>query len=599
MRAPLPWKWSSRLPPCCPASPFESSSPPVATPTTPTMGIAGKRMRSVILISPSRTSKIFVTGFSTKSISWPKPGMSVATPHSTGRTSRISATSESPGSAPRTATGPVALLIRERSISVTRSSSLWICPVKQSFVSKVTTSPGSTSSTGWRSGPNDQTTSLSATRCCITGLRVVLDVHVLHVGDLVRPCEGQEDRQHNTEAEPPDVHPVAVLLGIDRRVLPELVVEREEEEDDAANRQDDMQQHIGVRSPRAEGVDHRAHRDEHVDDDHGRHRHRGDREEAVQRSPLPAEEQGEPQGEDAHADDRVRRCLDPRMDVPERPRRELVPREGVEDARRRVDAGVRVRSDRVDDREEDEDPAAGPEHLPEGAPRVGVGRRLVDEVVEACSEDPRVRAEDIKEPDQHRGSHHRDRHGPAWLLRLLAERRRSLEPDEGEDREHHPLEDAAPLVGGVMWVEGLEVQPARIREDHPEGEGAEDRDLERSQDDAGRGRDADVAIREQEDEHRHDHDPDPPLAGVVPADLVLEDVAHGPAELEVEEWGDERLEEDEEPRDEEAGPRPERARGVRVHPACGREALGELPDRGRGADTCDQRKPDRQRQRLL
>ena len=39
--------------------------------------------------------------------------MSVATPHSTGRTSRISATSESPGSAPRTATGPVALLIRD------------------------------------------------------------------------------------------------------------------------------------------------------------------------------------------------------------------------------------------------------------------------------------------------------------------------------------------------------------------------------------------------------------------------------------------------------------------------------------------------------
>ena len=84
--------------------------------------------------------------------------MSVATPHSIGRTSRISAISESPGSAPLTATGPVALLIRERSISVTRSSSLRIWPVKQSFVSKVTTSPGSTSSLCWRSGPNDQIT---------------------------------------------------------------------------------------------------------------------------------------------------------------------------------------------------------------------------------------------------------------------------------------------------------------------------------------------------------------------------------------------------------------------------------------------------------
>src|SRR5256714_7423282 len=219
--------------------------------------------------------------------------MSVATPHSIGRTSRISATSESPGSAPLTATGPVALLIRERSISVTRSSSLRIWPVKQSFVSKVTTSPGSTSSTGWRSGPNDQTTSLRGTRCCITGLRVVLNVHVLHVDDLVRPCQGQEDRQHNPEADPPDVHPVAVLLGINRRGLPEMVVEREEEEDDAANRQDDVQQHVEVLSPRAEVVDHRAHRDEHGDEEHRRHRHRGDREEAVQPAPPPAEQQGE------------------------------------------------------------------------------------------------------------------------------------------------------------------------------------------------------------------------------------------------------------------------------------------------------------------
>src|SRR5581483_6080557 len=52
----------------------------------------------------------FVSGFCTCSISCPNPGISVATPHSIGRTSRISATSESPGAAPRTATGPVARL---------------------------------------------------------------------------------------------------------------------------------------------------------------------------------------------------------------------------------------------------------------------------------------------------------------------------------------------------------------------------------------------------------------------------------------------------------------------------------------------------------
>ena len=101
---------------------------------------------------PSRTSNRRVSGACTRWSSCPKPGISVATPHSTGRTSRISATSESPGSAPRTATGPVALLIRPRSISVTRSSSLRIWPEKQSFVSNVTTSPGSTSSTGSQVG---------------------------------------------------------------------------------------------------------------------------------------------------------------------------------------------------------------------------------------------------------------------------------------------------------------------------------------------------------------------------------------------------------------------------------------------------------------
>jgi hypothetical protein len=46
-----------------------------------------------------------------------------------------------------------------KSISVTRSDSLWIWPVKQSFVSSVTTEPGSTSSTASMSGSNAQTTS--------------------------------------------------------------------------------------------------------------------------------------------------------------------------------------------------------------------------------------------------------------------------------------------------------------------------------------------------------------------------------------------------------------------------------------------------------
>ena len=84
--------------------------------------------------------------------------MIVAKPRGPGRTSSSSTTSESPGSAPRTATGPVALLTREKSMSLTRSASDWICPVKQSFVSKRTVAPGSTSSTGSRSGPKPQIT---------------------------------------------------------------------------------------------------------------------------------------------------------------------------------------------------------------------------------------------------------------------------------------------------------------------------------------------------------------------------------------------------------------------------------------------------------
>src|SRR5438309_10492205 len=117
--------------------------------------------------------------------------MSVATPHSMGRTSRISTISESPGSAPFTATGPVALLIRERSISVTRSSSLRICPVKQSFVSNVTLSPRSTSSTGWRSGPNDQITSSRDRRYVANAL--VLDVHAVDVRQTAGPERDDQD----------------------------------------------------------------------------------------------------------------------------------------------------------------------------------------------------------------------------------------------------------------------------------------------------------------------------------------------------------------------------------------------------------------------
>jgi hypothetical protein len=158
------------LPPCRPANAFEIVSPSVATPTTPTMGRRGNEIRSFIRTMSPSTWNICVTGERTWPISWPNPGMIVATPLATGFTSMISTISESPGSAPRTATGPVAPFTRSKSISVTRSLSLWIWPVKQSFVSKVTTAPGSTSSTGSISEPKPQTTWSRVTTSAFTAV---------------------------------------------------------------------------------------------------------------------------------------------------------------------------------------------------------------------------------------------------------------------------------------------------------------------------------------------------------------------------------------------------------------------------------------------
>src|SRR4051794_26486633 len=61
---------------------------------------------------------------------------------------------------------------------------------------------------------------------------------------------------------------------------------------------------------------------------------------------------------------------------------------------------------------------------------------------------------------------------------LLAQRCGGLEADERKNREHHPLEDAAPVAHGVARVERLRVQVAGIGDHHPDRERAEDGDLE-------------------------------------------------------------------------------------------------------------------------
>ena len=91
-----------------PGHPGRQRLAPGRAPTTPTIGLAGNDTRSFICTIPSPTSNIRVTGACTSPLNCPNPGISVATPHGIGGTSRISATSESPGSAPLTATGPVA-----------------------------------------------------------------------------------------------------------------------------------------------------------------------------------------------------------------------------------------------------------------------------------------------------------------------------------------------------------------------------------------------------------------------------------------------------------------------------------------------------------
>src|SRR3954471_6696709 len=392
IRAPAPCQWSSRLPPWRPASPFESSSPPVATPTTPTIGSAGNETRSFIFTTPSCTSNSRVSGDRTWSMSWPKPGIRVATPHSIGRTSRISAMSESPGSAPFTATGPVALLIRERSISVTRSSSLRIWPVKQSFVSNVTVSPGSTSRAGRRSGPKAQTTSSRDRKLCC-GIRwrdrFVLDVHAIEVGKTARAELHDQDRHDDSEDRVDTRHPVRILERVGRRHLDELVPEREEEQHDPADRQHEVQQGVELAPPRAQVVRNAAEAHEHVDDDDERHRDRRDDAEADAGVPLPADEHRDHERDAAEPDDCDVRRPEPRMRLAERGRSKAVARERVEHARRGVHRRVRVRRDRVADREEDDDPARAPEDLAEIPPRIGSGR-LRDEVVEAGTEDPRI-----------------------------------------------------------------------------------------------------------------------------------------------------------------------------------------------------------------
>ena len=79
----------------------------------------------------------------------------------------------------------------------------------------------------------------------------------------------------------------------------------------------------------------------------------------------------------------------------------------------------------------------------------------------------------------------RARDRAARVLRLFAQRRRSLEADEGKDREDHALADAGERsLRRVVRVERLQRQVARVREQDPDRERGEDADLEDAEDHA-------------------------------------------------------------------------------------------------------------------
>ncbi len=133
-----------------------NSSHDGATPTQPRNGrpwIAIPGM-SAERATPSSISQRTKTGRSNPSVSKPKPGRIAVVPKLPGSMLSISTTSRSPGRAPRTSIGPVSGWLAPSSTdsSVLASLSRSSCPSIPSRSSTTSCSPGSTETTGGRSG---------------------------------------------------------------------------------------------------------------------------------------------------------------------------------------------------------------------------------------------------------------------------------------------------------------------------------------------------------------------------------------------------------------------------------------------------------------
>src|SRR5829696_2314420 len=371
--------------------------------------------------------------------------MMVATPWGPGLMSRISTMRLSPGSAPRTETGPVAGFTFEKSMSVTRSLSVWICPEKQSWVSKVTTSPGSTSKMGFISGPKPKTASslgmmwstlsmdcvmpVSFLAACrgrarLRGYGLILDEDLLSLGDGLRTLGGGEAQRQEAQQYPCDGEVVAQTHRVVRQ-RGKLVVKRGQEDQDGERREHAVQHHVELVSTLTQIEDDGAHADRHVDQDH----HDGDRRsydaESTDGLEGGSEQEGDYQGEYRLRYDRHVRRTVLRVGAPKHARQHMDAAHSVHHTGCGIDACVGIGYSAVGDGEKDDHPPDPPVVRRHGGPRVGI-LGVGAHPGEPPAHHGGVRAHEVKQPDHQRRGEDYPGNRPSGIPRLLPQGGRCL-----------------------------------------------------------------------------------------------------------------------------------------------------------------------------
>src|SRR5579884_559794 len=411
--------------------------------------------------------------------------------------------------------------------------------------------------------------------------------------------EGERDRDSDHGPGGDDQGQEVVQIG---RLRPDLLVERVDDRR-RGEREDD---HAPARlAPLPVQVFRRPELHHEVGDQHRQHSRRPRIEERVDGArAVDAEPDRDPEPEQHHDDERVRRRAGARGRVSETARDEAVAAEREEDARRAGRAAERAR-ERGEHRAEVDrvlHPAADvlPREVAER--RARAGERLDPGRVDAEAErlgEHHDRVEDAAEAD---GDRDRERDVPPRVVRLLAERRGALEPAEGEEPEDRGEGDSADRRSGRRH-ERLEREVLAVRRrvpDHlPEDDDDHDHDqrhgdpLEREQ---RARRDLHVAVGQEPDEgcrDEGDHDP----GGAVPDARALEEPHAEEADLG-DVGGDEAgVGGQQRPACEEPGARAERDSGERVRRAGMVEVARQPDERVRDERDRDRREEERERDR--